>query len=212
LSEVKEVAELTTFKCDCLEHNSDIVTQKYLVDGASFFFNLYYNEHEEFTFKKAIAESLGVHIRDVAIVGSGKLGFSIKPEQDSPGLYLFKDFDFNYDKDQEEEKSDIDVGIISNSLFDEQLERIYNHTSCYSSSCGFSGQDKKSFSFYILKGWIKPETLPATYKISENIHEIQQMFSDKYGRDINIGIYKSWFYFEKYHQNNINSLMLNLLA
>ena len=210
--ELKEVAELAIFKKDCVDHNSDIVTQKYLVDGASFFFDLYYDDNEEFTFKKALAESLGVHIRDIAIVGSGKLGFSIKPEVESPGLYLFKNFDYDYDKDKNKDKSDIDIGIISNSLFDEQLKRIYRHTSCYSSSCGFSGQDKKSFSFYVLKGWIKPDTLPVSYKISKDIHDVQQKFSDKYGRDINIGIYKSWFYFEEYHQNNINSLMLNLLA
>jgi len=127
-------------------------------------------------------------------------------------LYLFKNFDFNYDRNNNEEKSDIDVGIVSNSLFDEQLERIYRYTSGYNSNCGFSGKTKKSFSFYILKGWIKPDTLPKEYKISDSIHSFQQEFSDKYGRDINIGIYKSWFYFEKYHQNNIKTLMLNLLA
>ena len=201
---------LMKFKDDCLNLDVELVTQKYLVDGTSSFFKLYYDEHEEFLFKSKIASSLGVHIRDVAIVGSGKLGFSIKPEK-GIGVYLFKSFDEDFKKDNTKKKSDLDVAIVSNSLFDDQLIKLYEHTDCYITA-EFNGKVKNQFGSYILKGWLRPDKLPIGYDITESIEGTKKSLSDKYKRDVNIGIYKSWYYFEKYHQNNINNINLNLMA
>jgi hypothetical protein len=84
--------ELVNFKSDCLNQKPDVVVQKYLLDGTSYFFDME-ESINEFQFKKDIAKSLGVHIREIAIVGSGKLGFSIKPDKDEPGFFPFNKFD-----------------------------------------------------------------------------------------------------------------------
>lgn len=63
-------------------------------------------------------------IRDIAIVGSGKLGFSIKPDKDEPSYFPFKAFDAV-------KKSDLDIAIVSNRLFDSQLVKLYEYTGHY---------------------------------------------------------------------------------
>lgn len=211
--DVIELKELADFKSDCMMLREDIVVQKFLVDGTSYFFQLYFDENEEFEFKKSLAESLGVHIRDVAIVGSGKLGFSIKPDKDNKRFYQFKSFDHDHDHDRNsiEKKSDLDVAIVSSKLFDEQLVSLYDHTDSYMDTV-FSGRAKNQFSKYVLKGWIRPDKLPDDYVISPSIEKVQLKLSEKYSRDVNIGIYKSWYYFENYHRNNVQTLSLNLIA
>lgn len=209
--DIVEVQELTKFKNDCLDLGEEIVVQKHLIDGSSYFFQLYYDDHEEFSFKKALASSLNVHIRDVAIVGSGKLGFSIKPDKKIPGFYPFKIFDHDYDLDSEKKKSDLDIAIVSSTLFDRQLLSLYEHTDCYMGSV-FKNKMKNDFAGYVLKGWIRPDMLPNSYNISPTIDEVRNNFRTKYNRDVNIGIYKSWKYFETYHINNVRNIALNLIA
>ena len=197
--------DLSIFKNDCISINPDLVVQKYLLDGSSYFFNNY-DIVDEFSFKKAIALSLNVHIREIAIVGSGKLGFSIKPDIDEPSFFPFHKFDSR-------KKSDLDIAIVSNSLFDSQLMRLFEHTSHYSNNeIWKKNTHRKSLAYYILKGWMKPEYIPSQYKISEKIQDTQSLYKMKFGRDINIGIYKSWYYFENYHINNIRNIYLNLVA
>lgn len=198
------------FKQDCLDKDLDVIVQKHLIDGSSYFFDII-QIGEEFEFKKDLAKSLGVHIRDIVIVGSAKLGFSIKPDENNLSFYPFKKFDFDFENDVENKKSDLDVAIVSGSLFDRQLVNIYNHTNSYSNA-NFKGTTKKSFAGYILKGWLRPDFIPEDYVITNDIQTVQEKYKMKYGRDVNIGIYKSWFFFEKYHQNNINNIKLNLFT
>lgn len=201
--------DLKGFKHSCLTEDVDIIVQRSLIEGSSYFFdNILANYREEFEFKKDLSRSLDVHLRDIAIVGSGKLGFSIKPDKQNPSFYPFKKFDFDFDNDANNAKSDIDVAIVSSTLFDRQLVSIYNHTKSYANYNG----EKKSFAYYILKGWFRPDFLPKGYEISSLIYKVQEKYRNKYGREINIGIYKSWFFFESYHKNNINTIKLNLIA
>lgn len=197
--------DINKFKYDCLREEHDVIVQRYLLDGSSYFFDN--NEKtDEFQFKKDIAKSLNVHIRDIVIVGSGKLGFSIKPDKDEPAFYPFRSFDDN-------KKSDIDIAIVSEQFFNNQLIRLYNYTSGYSNQDVWNkASDRNSLAKYILKGWLKPEFIPKGYKISDQIQKVQSKYKMKFGRDINIGIYKSWFFFENYHKNNIKNIYLNLIA
>jgi hypothetical protein len=201
--------DLREFKKSCLEEDVDIIVQRNLIEGSSYFFDVIANDaKEEFEFKKELSLSLDVHLRDIAIVGSGKLGFSIKPDEQNPSFYPFKKFDFDFDKDKNKDKSDIDVAIVSSTLFDKQLVGIYNHTKSYS----VRYEEKKSFAYYILKGWFRPDLIPEGYEISSLINKAQEKYKNKYGRHVNIGIYKSWYFFENYHKNNINTIKLNLIA
>lgn len=190
---------------DCKNLNPDMVVQKYLLDGSSYFFDND-NSTDEFQFKKDIAKSLDVHLREIAIVGSGKLGFSIKPDKIEPSFFPFNKFDNN-------KKSDLDIAIVSSELFDLQLIRLFEYTSQYGNQELWSKKtDRNSLARYILKGWLKPDFIPKLYKISDKIQEVQSIYKVKFGRDINIGIYKSWYFFENYHINNIRNINLNIIA
>lgn len=206
-----EVQELIEFKKECIQNSPEIIAQKNLIEGSSYFFALYYDTHEEYLFKKKLANSLQVHLRDICIVGSGKLGFSLKPDKDQPGFYPFKLFDQDYDNDQNKKKSDIDVAVISSTLFDRQILNIYDHTSCYDKTI-ISNQEIKSLGSYILRGWIFTKVLPKSYQLDGSYLAVKKEYEDKFEREINIGIYKSWYFFEKYHQNNIQNLSLNLIS
>ena len=208
--------DLKEFQKACINKESDIVVQQYLIEGSNYFFENYYDRNEEFIFKKELAESLDIHVRDIAIVGSSKLGFSIKPEQGAEALYLYKKFDFDYLKNDKNDKSDIDIAIISSRLFDKQLFELYKYTNSYA----YKDIDKifgnqKTYiqhSKYILKGWLRPDKIPRKYNISSTIEDFREKYKKKYGRKINFGIYKSWDYFESYHANNIKILQLNLIS
>ncbi len=198
--------ELSLFKKDCLNKNLDDVVQKHLLEGSSYFFEKHPSKSSEFQFKKDIAKSLSVHIRDIAIVGSGKLGFSIKPDKEVPSYFPFKAFD-------EVKKSDLDIAIVSNRLFDSQLVKLYEYTGHYDKNNIWKVKgDRNSLAKYILKGWLRPDFIPKEYLISDLIHKVQSKYKMEFGRDINIGIYKSWYFFENYHINNIRKINLNLTA
>lgn len=192
---------LEDFKKLCKTTEPEIVVQQCLIESDTFFFNKI-KIGQEFNFKRDIASILDVHIRDIVIVGSGKLGFSLKPEKEPPesGLYLFRKFDEN------EKISDLDIAIISSSLFDAEIKNLYIHTAYQKNSW----QERNSLGKYILKGKLPIRFLPNDFPLTKSILEIQQKYRMEYQRDINIEIYKSWYFFETYHQENIIRIHVNL--
>lgn len=200
--------EKNEFLNACVNLKPDIIVQQFLIEGSSYFFDKF-RYGEEFQFKKDIANSLGVHIRDIVIVGSGKLGFSLKPIKVNDKLvYNFNEFDYQFNLDNNNDKSDLDVAIISGKLFDEQLIDLYAHTQGYSNYGYNNSLQKADFANYILKGWLRPDKVPNDYSINSEIIKVQQHYRTLIGRKVNIGLYKSWYFFENYHQNNINRIKL----
>jgi hypothetical protein len=200
---------VSEFKESCINSDPDVIVQKFIIDGPSYYFNEVIGG-EEFEFKKEMANILNVHIRDIAIVGSGKLGFSLKPDDAVPsaGLYLFKKFDYAYELDSNKEKSDLDIAIVSSNLFDRELQNLFGHTGSYKT---FIGKDRTDFAKYILKGRFMINYLPIDFQLTKEIELVQSKYKMKYGRDINLEIYKSWYFFETYHQDNVFNIKLNLL-
>jgi len=190
--------------------NSQFITQKYLIDGESYFFREFY-PFEEFEFKKGLADILNIHIRDISIVGSGKLGFSLKPNEVEPSLYEFKTFDFDFMKNPNNDKSDLDIAIISERLFEHFLKDIYLKTNKYRTLPEGWGSNRKFFSYYALKGWFRKDFLYEGYNYESELVNFIDSYKKKYKRDINLGIYKSWYYFENYHISNIENIKINLL-
>lgn len=178
--------------------DSGIVVQEYLIDGRIYFFQGL--PDKEYQFKKDFSDCLKVHIRDIAIVGSAKLGFSLKPDD---GRYKLGDFS---------EDSDVDIAIVSGSLFERQLDRIYKYTNRYGRLTDYfrSMDQVHDFSLYALKGWLRPDMMPVRYRISDAIFEVRNRYMREYNRRVNIGIYKSWYYFEDYHMRNVKRLKVNL--
>jgi hypothetical protein len=81
---------IALFKKDL--HSGDIssekIFQKYLIDGKTYFFHEFISKPlMEITLKTTIAKALSIRVEDVIVVGSGKLGFSLNPQN------LFKEFD-----------------------------------------------------------------------------------------------------------------------
>lgn len=183
----------------CKTLKSDIIVQKHIIEDETYFFT-HIRNGEEFDFKKDIASILGVHIRDVVIVGSGKLGFSLKPDKADEGLYLFKEFD-------SAKKSDLDVGVISSELFDKEMRNLYDFMGFHKSIW----DTRSDFAKYTLKGRIAIRFLPKSFKLTDEIRNAVEKYKMKYGREINIEIYKSWHYFETYHRENIKNIQVNLL-
>jgi len=197
---------LDNFKKDCINSKSDSIVQRYLIEDSSYFFNKI-EIGKEYDFKKEIASILKVHIRDIVIVGSGKLGFSLKPDSSDEGLYLFKEFDFNFNNNISQQKSDLDVAIISSSLFDKEIKNLYDHTDFYRNIWS----SRSSLAKYALMGRLAIRFLPLDFEFTKEIVEAQEKYKMLYGREINLEIYKSWHYFETYHQENIKTIQVNLL-
>jgi hypothetical protein len=183
----------------CRTLKPDIIVQKHIIEDETFFFSMIV-KGKEFDFKKDIASILGVHIRDIVIVGSGKLGFSLKPDNAEEGLFLFKDFDFN-------KKSDLDVGVISSELFDKEMKNLYDFMGFHKSLW----DTRNSFAKYTLKGRIAIRFLPPSFNLTDEVKKVVEKYKMDYGREINIEIYKSWHYFETYHRENIKNIQVNLL-
>lgn len=199
---------LEDFKNYCINNKPDILVQKYLIENETFFFTEI-RSGEEFEFKKDIAFKLDVHIRDIVIVGSGKLGFSLKPESGVDGLYLFKEFDHDYKISNYKDKSDLDIAVISSNLFDKEIKNLYNHTNYYRKESLW--KEKNSLAKYVLKGRLATRFLPLGFLLTDELNSTQEKYQMNYGRVINIEIYKSWHFFETYHQENIKNIQVNLI-
>ncbi|MGK9118040.1 hypothetical protein [Olivibacter jilunii] len=195
---------LEEFKKSCINYTPDEVVDRYLIEQPSYFFeHIHSPKGKEYEFKKEISKMLNVHIRDIVIVGSGKLGFSMKPDDSFSGLYSFIPFDGKKNK-----KSDLDIAIISSPLFDREMQNLYDHTNY----AKVKWRERDSFTFYILKGRLTIRNLPGEFQFTKAVRDVQEKYRMEYGREVNLEIYKSWHYFETYHQQNVRSIQINLIA
>ena len=108
-----------------------------------------------------IAKSFDTPVTSVFLVGSAKLGFRMLGKEEDqrrniPARDQFSVFD---------DYSDIDVAIISQSLFQSYWRKVH----AYYAGGGFrhfsswSHDDPaQKFTYYLMHGWIRPDALPAT--------------------------------------------------
>lgn len=117
----------TSLKQDLIsEKDMEVIFQRHIIEGESFYFNNILKEPEkEFELRRELSRELRISIRDTIIVGSAKIGFSIKTHD-------FIGFDSRFKKtSQRKHKSDIDIAIVSQQLFDELSEQLYKFTRHY---------------------------------------------------------------------------------
>lgn len=171
--------------------------RKYVLHGTPIIFTD--NETAYYEFRKKIANKYGIIFHEIYIVGSAKLGFS---------PHKRKDFDY---------ESDIDVAIISESLFDEMLEIIrgYQMELRKSRKTISSAEIKTYHEFleYMAMGWIRPDKLPISFKVNDFKQDWFEFFkSISYGKSevgnykVAAGVFKTYTHLEDYTLSGLKEL------
>lgn len=160
------------------------------------------NENDFYSFRKTIANQFNVPFHEVYVVGSAKLGFS---------PHKYKTFDYD---------SDIDVAIVSMSLFEQIMEDIRGYQmelrSCRRNVSERELKMYHQFLEYIALGWIRPDKLPISFQIKDLKNNWFDFFeSISYGRSevgnykVAAGIYKSYYHLEMYLVNGMKELSIS---
>lgn len=148
------------------------------------------NYHE---FKCQIANSLSTSPNNVAIVGSGKFGYSMNPTKE-----IFKDFN---------DYSDLDVVIACPETFEKtwmQLRKAYYSNQMDVKKC-HAGDVFSKFLVVNHKMEYKSTHMRETIGLLEEMKkDIARSFRIK--RVINYRIYSSWLDVEAYHEFGVNVL------
>ena len=210
---------LDNLKTDVLsgKYNEEQLFQKYLVDKETYYFKQKSTPIEEYNLKKEIAQVLGIHLNDIYIIGSGKIGFSIKPENEG------REFDGKFEKTNlVKDKSDIDIAIVNTKLFDYIQENIYDWSTGYSfdwdensyySKKNFEVSLKYKFLEYLGKGWFRPDYAPQNYHIETKngkLKDIIKKWSNKLNRKVAFAIYKDWHFFKKYQMETLKQMSIKI--
>lgn len=128
--------------------------------------------------------------RDVFLVGSAKLGFSIAPHK------RFRPFN---------DESDLDLAIVSPELF----KRVWHEVDEYRSINGDWSASRK-FADYLSRGWLRPDKLPAssTFSFANDWWEFFRSVQNRRiggGVKVNAGIYHDTDFLVRYQQRAVSA-------
>lgn len=172
---------LAEFKADLIAYDPLRITRKYILTGDPFIID----GAKYVELKEAVASQFNIHPSEVYMVGSGKMGFSIKPTK---RYCCFGD------------RSDIDLAIVSRDLF----EKTWNEVHCYFESSGW-WEKSTDFKNYLFHGWIRPDKFPSDSSFTycktwwEFFRELTA--TEIFGRNqIKAGIYYSMSFLESYQR------------
>lgn len=172
-------SEVNLFKEDLKKYSTSELVQKKLIFGDC----QVLDKEKYFLLRLSIAKQFKVHPNEVLVVGSAKLGFSIAPTK------KFRHFGDN---------SDIDVVIVSDSLFSSVWSSVYSFW-----KDKVLWETESDFKKYLFRGWIRPDKLPPSTKFDfskdwwEFFREITA--TGEFGPyKISGALYKSWDFLESY--------------
>ena len=180
ISEIEQ--RITNFKGDLLALTDDIMFQKHIVFGDSYALS----SDQYFELKHQIAMQFGLHSTQVILVGSAKLGFSIAPTKQ------YQSFG---------DASDLDIAVVSEDFFGKLWSAAFE----YWNDGGYWDRSYR-FKDYLFRGWLRPDCLPPTVASALQWFEYfrQLTASQKFGQyKISAGVYKSWWFLERYQQKAI---------
>jgi hypothetical protein len=192
------------------------VFQKYVVDGPSYLFRVDpYSVDDEYELRHEIAVATSTSINDVILVGSSKLGFSVKSEK-------FQKFDDKYQKSGiNRDKSDIDIALVNRVHFEKVAEEIYHLSRHFDKSWinekwttnqyytqGFTLFHE--YSKYFTKGWLRPDFMPNEYLAAATWPRTCEKWRKRLDRTVSIGIYSNWTYLKHYHMDHLMKLQAKL--
>lgn len=160
-----------------------------------------------------IAERFQVDVPSVVIVGSAKVGFTLrhkKAKGDQPARPMFSPF---------YEGSDVDVAIVSNRIFDEIWKDCLQfwHSSGYSDDYGYWRGRGIDFRAYHFRGWMRPDKLPSggrfTYR-NEWFDFFMRLTSERAAGDypITAGVYREDYFLRTYQQIALEQCKARVVA
>lgn len=161
------------------------------------------DEDAFYSFRRRIADKFEVHFHEVFITGSAKLGFS---------PHKRKAFDL---------ESDIDVALISSSLYDRIMSFIHDYQMELRDNRKAVTYDEikgyHKFLEYGAIGWMRPDLLPTSFRVDELKRDWFGFFdSISHGRSevgnykVTAGAFKSYGHLERYALSGLRSLRTRL--
>jgi hypothetical protein len=161
------------------------------------------------SFRTSVSADLGVEATDIRIVGSGRLGFSLKPGNN---LRTFQD------------TSDIDVVVVNRDAFDDLWLSLLR--AAYPRPPIDFGSRLQQCRKNLYTGWITPDEIRLDLRIlGEKARPVLQTrtkwfnclkgaskFPSRRHEDIHARLYRTWEHAELYHLHSIASLRNSLKA
>lgn len=189
------------------------IFQKHVIDGSSYLFREHLNKLDwEYELRDEIATALDLSINDVVIVGSAKLGFSLKTQE-------FIGFDQKYvETKNPRDRSDVDVAVVNRVCFDELTKQIYSLSRHFdkdwiSANWQINAFNKvpndlcRKYTLALAKGWFRPDLLPSVFYDTAPWRNVcNTWFKKLEKRKISVGFYSEWFYLKHYQMDNLNRL------
>lgn len=152
--------------------------------------------------REAVAKRLGIERDAVTVVGSARTGFSMDPDE------FPRSFNHN---------SDIDVLIVSDSIFDEgwldilTLRRVNPSHSLSVRRYMFEHQSKG----YIFGGWIWPDRITSALTFGPTWFDLFRQLpsvTGLSGHEFHGRIYRTWDHAMHYHRKSLISLRNKLIS
>lgn len=172
-------SRLEEFRGDLVALEPQLVVQKHITFGDT----QVLTRTQHFALRHAIAAEFDLHPQAVVVVGSAKLGFSIKPQR------RYGPFG---------DDSDIDVAIVSRRLFRRYWEGLQN----YVDQGGYWERQNK-FLRKFFDGWIRPDLMPPeamhapTSEWWEFFRSLAQS-KNSGGYKVTAGVYFDWQSLDRY--------------
>jgi len=194
--------------------NCEQVFQKHIIDGSSYYFTeVLKKPNLEYELRHELAKALKINVNDVIIVGSSKLGYSVKTDS-------FKSFDAEFTETGEwRKRSDIDIAIINRNFYDKTIEQIYHLSRHFDEEWikenwrmnWFFKEPRKNlhikYALYLAKGWIRPDYLPGVFLENAEWTPVCNVWHKKLNkRKICVGFYADWIYLKHYQMDNLEKL------
>lgn len=185
------------FKNDLLSFESGYLVDKYLISGNPYIFES--NTGLYFDLKNELASHFHVRILDIFMVGSSQLGFSIAPKK-------------LWTKIDEKKDSDIDMVIISESLFDTFWKDLLDFRVELTSRNECQDINYRKFVDYFFKGWLRPDLFPFNYNNrNEWFDFFKELSYKKYDkRKVTCAVFRNEYFFKKYHTRNLDDIRESL--